>query len=492
MNADLLVSARGLLSRSVLLEDGIPVEFHVERTSDPTLTGNLYKGVVEKVLPGMEAAFVDIGLEKNAFLYQRDVVDEWQEFAELFGGFPSARKSSPAPGLDSILREGQTILVGVRRGERAGKGARLTTLLTLAGKYLVYLPLTGVLGISRRIEEGEERRRLRGIVEALGGGAEGGLIVRTAGQGLPFEDFLAERNQLVSQWQRVLRASEHRAAPCLLYEEPPLYLRLLRDLLGHPLHSAVVDEPEAYGRICGFLEDPLHPLRSRVRLYEGNAPLFEEFGVQKELDRALHSRVWLKSGGYLIIHPTEALTAIDVNSGKYVGRKDLNDTALKVNAQAAREVVRQIRLRDLGGIIVVDFIDMASMPMRKELKDLFEKELKRDRSRSRILALSDFGLLEMTRKRLYASLDQTALQACPYCDGRGKVKSVALLCQEVYEAVRRIPVPNARSGVEVRCHPDVAEALGRPEWQSVFARLSMPVALHPIENMPMERFEVIS
>jgi ribonuclease G len=492
MKVDLLISTRGLLRCTVLLEDDVPQEYSIERASDPSLVGNIYKGAVEKVLPGMEAAFVDIGLGRNAFLYKRDVLDEWQEFADLFGLPRGPRTDSGGSGIDSVLHEGQSVLVRVRRGERQGKGARLTTLLTLAGRYLVFLPLADIRGISKRIEDAKERDRLKGILDAFRDPAGGGFIIRTAGQGRSFDDFLVDKDELVSRWKRVLQASETQPAPSCVHEELPLDLKMLRDLMGLPLHSIQVDEPETYERICGYLEHPPHELRRKVRLHEKAAPLFEAAGIQKELDRALHSKVWLKNGGYLVINQTEALVAIDVNSGKYVGRKDLNDTALKVNLQAAREVVRQIRLRDLGGIIVVDFIDMASEKMRQGLMEAFEKELKRDRSKSRILALSDFGLLEMTRKRMHASLDQSALQSCPYCGGRGRVKSLLLICQEVYEAVYQAYATARPVHVLVQCHPDVVRELATPDWKRLLTRLPMQLTFQPMEQGHLEQYQIVS
>jgi ribonuclease G len=492
MRVDLLISARGLLNRIVLLENEIPQEYYLEKKTEHSLVGNIYKGVVEKVLPGMEAAFVDIGLEKNAFLYKRDVLDEWQEFADLFGVPHSAQKQPEDAPIDSLLREGQSVLVRVRRGERGGKGARLTTLLTLAGKYLVYLPLADIHGVSKRIEDVEERRRLKDILTSFQESSPGGFIIRTAGQGHPYEDFLLEKDQLASQWQKILHAGETQSAPACLYEELPLYLKMLRDLLAHPFHSIQVDDPEAYERICRYLENPPNELRRKVELYERATPMFEELGVQKELDRALHSKVWLKGGGYLVINQTEALVAIDVNSGKYVGRKDLNETAFKVNTQACREVVRQIRLRDLGGIIVVDFIDMNSEKMRRALNDDFEKELKRDRSKYRILGLSEFGLLEMTRKRMHASLDQSALQPCPYCDGQGRLKSLPLICQEVYEAVYRAYASARPSSLHVQCHPDVVREMEGADWHGLLTRLPLQITFAAAEGGHLERYQIIS
>jgi ribonuclease G len=491
MKVDLVVAARGLLDRVVLLEDDQPQEFTVEPKAAPSLVGNIYKGIVRKVLPGMEAAFVDIGLERNAFLLKRDILDEWQEFADLFG-VAGASPASRRTGIDEMLREGQTVLVRVRRGMRDAKGARVTTMVTLAGRTLVYLPFNDFSGISRRIEDGEERHRLREAMESFGPPPAGGFIVRTAAQGLPPEALGLERDALLRRWQAILRQNDTRPAPACLEEEPPLYLRVLRDLLGTEVRSITVDSPEAHARIAAFLEDPPHDLRRRLRLYERAAPLLEDLGLQKDLDRALGSTVWLRSGGTLVVNPTEALTAIDVNSGKYVGKRDINETALKINLQAVKEVVRQIRLRDLGGIIVIDFIDMGPERMRRELMETLRAEMRRDRSRSRVEEISAFGVVQITRKRLYGSPEQTALRKCPCCGGAGRVKSAAYICQEIFDHAAGVLAGSVGRSVVVRCHPEVARELGSDAWRSALASLAPEWTIQPMEGGARERHEIIA
>jgi ribonuclease G len=490
MKVDLVVAARGLLDRVVLLEDDQPQEFYLESKAEPSLVGNIYKGIVQKVLPGMEAAFVDLGLPKNAFLYKRDVLDEWQEYADLFGPAPAAPPRRAA--IDEILREGQTVLVRVRRGERASKGARVTTVVTLAGRTLVYLPFNEFSGVSRRIEGDAERQRLRDALESLGPPPAGGFIVRTAAQGLPAEALALDRDALLRRWEAILRRADAVKAPALLEEELPLYLRVLRDRMGTEIRSITVDDRAALDRLAAFLEDPPHDLRRRLRLYEGAVPLLEDLGLRKDLDRALGRRVWLKSGGTLVVDQTEALTAIDVNSGKYVGKRGLNETALKINLQAVKEVVRQIRLRDLGGIIVVDFIDMGPERLRRELMEAFHAEMKRDRSRSRVEALSAFGLLQLTRKRLYGSPEQTALRECPCCGGAGRVRSAALLAQEVFDHVVQVRASAPGRPLVVRCHPEVARELETGPWRARLAALGLEWTVQHTEGEERERHEIIA
>ena len=494
MKVDVVVAARGLLDRVVVLEDDQPQEFTLESKAEPSLVGNIYKGIVQKVLPGMDAAFVDIGLEKNAFLFKRDILDEWQEYADLFSVPAGATPSTPSrrAGIEEVLQEGQTILVRVRRGERSTKGARITTVVTLAGRSLVYLPFNEFSGISRRIEDQEERRRLREAMESLESPPSGGFIVRTAAQGLPAEALRLERETLLRRWQAVLQRNDTLRAPACLEEELPLYLRVLRDLMGTEIRSVTVDAPEAFEKIRAFMEDPPHDLIRRVRLYEGSAPLLEDLGLQKELDRSLGSRVWLKSGGTLVVNPTEALVAIDVNSGKYVGKRGLNETALKINLQAVKEVVRQIRLRDLGGIIVIDFIDMGPERLRRELMENFRAEMRRDRSRSRIEEISAFGLVQLTRKRLYGSPERTALQACPWCGGSGRVKSLALLSQEIFDHIIQAQAGIPGRAVVVRCHPDVARELESAAWRQQLQSLGAEWTIQRTEGDHREHHEIIA
>ena len=491
MKVDLVVAARGLLERVVVLEDDQPQEYTMESKGVPSLVGNIYKGIVQKVLPGMDAAFVDIGLEKNAFLFKRDILDEWQEYADLFG-VPQGSTPSRRAGIEEVLQEGQTVMVRVRRGEQSSKGARVTTVVTLAGRTLVYLPFNDFSGISRRIDDPEERRRLREAMEAMDPAPTGGFIVRTAAQGLPAESLLAERETLLRRWQTVLGRNDTLRAPACLEEELPLYLRVLRDLMGMEIRSITVDSPGTRDRIAAFLEDPAHELQRRLRLYEGSVPLMEDLGLQKELDRALGSKVWLKSGGTLVVNPTEALVAIDVNSGKYVGKRGLNETALKINLQAVKEVVRQIRLRDLGGIIVIDFIDMGPERLRRELMDAFRTEMRRDRSRSRIEDISAFGLVQLTRKRLYGPPDRTALAACPCCGGAGRVKSLALLCQEIYDHAVRAKAGVPGRTVTVRCHPEVAAELESDAWRRELAASGMEWTIQRLEGEHRDKHEIIA
>src|SRR6059058_1640382 len=360
MSREIVINATKHESRIAVLDEGQVVELWVERTRQRTIVGNIYKGRVTKVLPGMQSAFVDLGLERDAFLYVSDVIEELEDFEHDNADdmpFEEAMQRGEA-SISDLLREGQEIVVQVSKDTIAGKGARITSHITLPGRFLVYMPTVNHIGVSRRIENEAERTRLKEMLETIRPHGTGGFIVRTAGEERNEDEFRADLKYLTEVWDQIKRKAEKVSAPTAIHHDLDLVLRTIRDVLSPEFKSVWIDSVDQYQRIVEFLDQIQPNLVSRVRLYRREEPIFEDFSIEGEIAKALKSRVWLKSGGYIVINQTEALVAIDVNTGKYVGKKNLEETVFKTNLEAAREIVRQIRLRDLGGIIVLDFIDM--------------------------------------------------------------------------------------------------------------------------------------
>jgi ribonuclease G len=468
---ELLVSAGDRETRVAVLEEGRVAEVQIERRRQRGVVGNIYKGRVTRVLPGMQSAFVDLGLEKDAFLYVADVGEEVDDFdrfpqdeapQEPVAVDPSKEsdespRERPLPNIDDLLREGQEIVVQVTKDMIANKGVRITTHVTLPGRTLVYMPTIDHIGVSRRIENEDERNRLKDILVGLKKGP-GGFIVRTAGEGAA-DEFAADKRYLVKLWESIRKKGERSGAPALLHRDLDLTLRAARDVFGSDFATLWVDDDEGYQRIVEFLDQVQPALVSKVKLYRKTRSLFDEYGVEAEIENALKSKVWLKSGGHIVINQTEALVAIDVNTGKFVGKKRLEDTVWKTNLEAVQEIVRQVRLRDLGGLIVVDFIDMEEEEHRSQLFTALELELKRDRSKNRMLPVSEFGLVEITRKRQRQSLERTLTMPCPYCGGSGRIKSIPTIVLEMRrEILRRIDDGEAPS-LLLRLHPDIYKIL---------------------------------
>jgi len=469
----MLVESDPHQTRIAVLEDDRLTEIFVERQRHRGLVGNVYKGRVTRVLPGMQAAFVDIGLERDAFLYVSDVVEDAEPLAELEiddgdeGGAAADPRHDDGPSIADLLKGGQEIIVQVVKDSLPNKGARITTHVTLPGRYLVLLPTVRHLGISRRIEEEEERSRLVSVLEGLatanGQRPSGGLIVRTVGEGKGGDEFASDLEYLERLWQRVRQRANRVSAPALLHRDLDLALRVVRDLMSVDVGVLLVDGAEPYERIVEFLDQVQPGLVGRVKLYRQDADLFDQFGIEEQIEAALRSKVWLKSGGYIVINPTEALVAIDVNTGRFVGRTNLEDTVLKTNLEAVREIVRQIRLRDLGGIIVIDLIDMTEQAHRDEVFGLLERELTRDRAKTKVLSISEFGLVEITRKRSRSNLERLLTQPCPYCAGRGRIKAISTICLNLRHALLERGRHLSDTELLLRVHPEVASALQREE-----------------------------
>jgi ribonuclease G len=438
-------------TRIALLEDDRLTELFIERHHQLGVVGNIYKGRVNRVLPGMQAAFVDIGLERDAFLY----VNEVTEHEELDGhhAMPAERAA-----IEHLLKQGQEVMVQVLKDAMPNKGARVSTQITLPGRSLVLLPGVNHLGVSRRIEDESERTRLRTLLEKMK--PEGaGLIVRTAGsQGNP-DELDHDLAYLVRLWENIRQRSEKVSGPTLIHRDLDLALRVIRDHLNEDFSVVWVEGEETYARVVDFVDQIQPSLVDRVRLFQQDGGLFARFSLDEEIEGALRTKVWLKSGGYIVIHPTEALVAIDVNTGRFVGHRNLEDTVLITNLEAVSEIVRQIRLRNLGGIIVIDLIDMIEEEHRKQVFEALERELAKDRAKNKVLKISEFGLVELTRKRSRPSLERVLTQPCPYCRGVGRIQSLTTICLELRRQILRQLARYRTSELLLRVHPDIARTL---------------------------------
>jgi ribonuclease G len=492
MSRDLIVSSTPRETRVALLEDGVVAELFIEREAHRGIVGSIYKGRVTRVLPGMQSAFVEIGLERDAFLHAADVFEELPENLLTSDELASARE---AP-IEERLHEGQELVVQVLKEPMGTKGARITSHVSLPGRYLVLMPTVEHVGVSRKITDDEERRRLKTILKEFrqerGGG---GLIARTAGLGRDAEAFFRDGRYLSRTWDEVRALASRQRAPVLLYREPSLVERLLRDLLSEDVASIKLDSEREFQHTLELVRALEPSLAPRVRLHGGPAGIMEEHGVSAELERALRSKVWLPSGGYIVINQTEALVAIDVNTGRFVGKNHLEETLLKANLDAVREIVRQIRLRDLGGIIVVDFIDMEERKSRRDVMRALEQEMRRDRSPTKLLSVNEFGLVILTRKRVKQSLERLLMQPCPYCSGSGQVKSVATVCSEIYDEVRTLAADMRGKRLVLRVNPEVARALGGEEASVLTALAELVAGEVCLQTDPLlhqEQFDVVS
>ena len=408
-------------------------------------------------------------------------------------------RDRPEAKIEDLLKEGQDILVQVVKEPLGTKGARLTSHVTMPGRFLVFMPTVDHVGVSRKIDSREERGRLRGIVREFREqhGFTGGVIIRTAAGGRSKEDIVSDLSYFHEVWTEIRQKMDARRAPAVLFQEQSLVTKLLRDLLTDDYTAIRLDDPQEYRRVVALVERIMPNLLPRVKLYTKDYPILEEYGVQAEIDKALRSKVWLKSGGYLVINQTEALVAIDVNTGRYVGKRTgrLEDTIVKTNLEAVKEIVRQLRLRDLGGIIVLDLIDMEEKKNRQKVFQEVEKELRKDRSPSKAIQVSDFGLVIVTRKRVKQSLERQLTEPCPYCSGSGSIKSSSTICYEIMTELKKIGSELDGQGVIVRVNPDIARALKEQEpalLRDLQQSLGKPVTIKPDVHLHHEQFDVMA
>jgi ribonuclease G len=469
MKREILINANPRETRVAILEDDQLVELLVDRPEARRMVGDIYLGRVEAVLPGIQAAFVDIGTEKSAFLHASDLVypeddadgddddtDDDDDAGENGGGGGRRRGRAKAPVIQDVLKRGQDLIVQVSKEPISTKGPRVTAQVSLAGRFLVYMPFAERVGVSRKIGEREVRKRLRAQVEEVLPKDSGGVIVRTVGEDVTKETLERELNTLISQWKRIKKKTHFVRAPSQIHRETSLTRGLMRDVFSTKVEQVTVDSKQVHNEMLEYLKGIAPELIDRVKLYEDQVPLFDKANIEQELRDLFKRRCDLPSGGYLIIEPTEALVSIDVNSGRYTGKKDPEKTILKTNVEAAREVARQARLRDLGGIIVCDFIDMETKANRDRVLQELRTHLSRDRARTKAFAVSDLGLIEMTRQRVRQSHLQNMTEACPTCHGTGRVFTAETITRRVERSVRRAGLEGKKDPIVVRVHPDVA------------------------------------
>jgi len=507
MYRKLIINVTEHETRVALLEDGTIAELFVNRQDDSDITGNIYKGRVQRVLPGMQAAFVDIGLEQAAFIHVDDVTYprngaieklfmENSEDAELLEekGFSANTASSDNPqrNIEELITEGQDILVHVAKSPMGTKGARVTTHASLPGRFLVLMPFSDHIGVSRKIEDEAERARLKTMVQELRND-NFGYIVRTAGEGVETEKIVYEMAFLKNLWENIQKKYETAPAPSLLHKELDVSLRAVRDLLTHEADQLVIDVQSGYDSVISFLETYMPSLKNSVELYEGSEPIFDAFNLEGDISRALKKKVWLKSGGYIVIEPTEALVAIDVNTGRYVGKHNLEETILKTNLEAVKEIAYQIRLRDIGGIIIIDFIDMEKKSNQEKVYNALKEALKKDRSKTHVLPLSEMGLMQMTRKRIKKSLNSMLCEPCSYCEGEGHIISRRTICYNIYREVLRESHDKFGNKLTLRVNPEIAEYLHGEENRllvSLEKTIARQIVIYPDPQFHMEEFDI--
>ncbi|MGM0651832.1 MAG: Rne/Rng family ribonuclease [Bacillota bacterium] len=484
MDKKIIVNCDNRATRVALLEKGKLVEMDIERPLQHRVVGNLYKGTVANVLPGMQAAFIDIGLEKNAFLYVDDI------FTDLDDESPPPARSP----IEKLLKTGEEIMVQVIKEPYGSKGARVTGQITIPGRYLVLVPGADYIGVSRRIESQAERDRLRREVEKLKP-KDLGLIVRTVAEGVESKVMEQDLQFLVQLWNRISSRFENKAAPATLYQDLSLTCRIARDLFVEEFSSFLIDNEHEYEKVREIVEYISPHLVPKVKYYKEKEPIFERYGVDVELEKALARQVWLKSGGYLVFDEAEALTVVDVNTGRYIGRRNLADTILKTNLEAAEEIARQIRLRDIGGIIIVDFIDMSIEEHRRKVIDKLNSVIKNDRTKTYVLGLTNLGLVEMTRKKVRQDLSEYLQQPCPYCGGAGRVLTPLVVSTRIESDLKEELKKERSKAVLVEMHHEVAAIIigsGGGNLKKLEDELKRKIFIRGIEDIHVEQYRIVA
>jgi ribonuclease G len=505
MQNEILINAEPGETRVAILERGVFSELHLERRDERSVVGSVVKGRVTRVLPGMQAAFVDIGLEKAAFLYagdylgetgelDLDLVEEDEATRPRRGGRGRNGLNRQPPKIEALLREGQEIVVQVAKEPIGTKGARITSHVSIAGRHLVLTPWAQRVGVSRRIDSDRERRRLREVVERVRP-RDLGFIIRTAGEAARDADLEADVRYLTTVWDEIQLKQEEVRAPAVLFSELSLPLRVIRDFANLETKRIVVDSAATYEEMKSFVQRFVADPKPRIEHYESAAPIFDHFGIESQIDANLGRKVWLKSGGYLIVDQSEALTAIDVNTGRYVGKRELEDTVLKTNLEAVREIVYQLRFRNIGGLIILDLIDMETAENREKVYRALQDALRQDKAKTNILKISELGLVEMTRKRTRENLVQTVCEPCAYCEGRGYVLSRQSVAYKVLREIRK-DLPRFRGRqIALNVHARVAEQLLGPE-RGTLAQLERDlgrqIEVRAKPGIHQEQFEVLA
>lgn len=501
MSEEILINVTPQEIRVATVENGVLQEVQIERSRSKGLLGNIYKGQVARVLPGMQAAFVDIGLERAGFLHAADVINNSQDpnvlprmVGEGLAPNGNGHGHSHRP-IDELLRDGQQIVVQVIKDPLGSKGARLTTHITLPARFLVYMPYVRHIGVSTRIESAEERARLKEILEAQVPEDEtGGYIIRTLAEGASAEDLARDIRFLKKLWTGIQARISEIGAPAEVHQDLNLAMRTMRDVISEDIQKVRIDSRETYQTAIHFAERLIPEVLEAIELYTGERPVFELYSVEDEIARALERKVPLKSGGYLVIDQTEALTTVDVNTGGFVGKRNLEETILKTNLEAAQAIARQLRLRNLGGIIIVDFIDMQDEEHKRRVQRALEKALARDRVRTTLTQISALGLIEMTRKRSRESLARVLCEPCPYCSGRGIMKTAQTLCYEIFREIMREFRAYPAEKFMIMASKRVVETLMDDESAGLAALeefIQRPIVLQVEQDYTQEQFDII-
>ena len=483
MTSELVINARPHETRVALVENGVVAELYIERKTGQELMGNIYRGRVVRVLPGMQAAFVDIGQERTAFLYVSDVHRDMLNIDSVMMKKLTGESGSQETGreetdgekdqekpanIEDMLREGQNIMVQVAKEPLGTKGARLTSYISLPGRHLVLLPTVNHIGISRRIEDIAERERLKNIIMDIRPD-KSGFIVRTVSEGADSNKLKSEMDFMQKLWKDIKNRMSASTEPGLLYMDLSVSLRAVRDLFTREVDRLIIDDEHEYEKLMEFIDKFAPALRYSIELYNGDDPIFDSYGIEMEISRALDNIIWLKSGGYIVMEMTEALTSIDVNTGSYVGKRNLEETILKTNLEAVKELAYQLRLRNIGGLIVIDFIDMEKPENRQRVFTALTEALSKDKAKTNVLPMSELGLIEMTRKRTRENLGRFLTEPCQYCEGRGVIKSKTTIAYEIFRDLEREPPPVSESDnkVYVQVNPEIANVIKEDEQQSI-------------------------
>lgn len=487
MTAELLVNITPSETRVAYIDGGILQEIHIEREARRGIVGNIYKGRVSRVLPGMQAAFVDIGLEKAAFLHASDIMPH----TECVAG--DEQKNFSVRDISELVRQGQDLVVQVVKDPLGTKGARLTTDITLPSRYLVFMPGASHVGVSQRIESEAERDRLKKVVSSYCDEL-GGYIIRTAAEGVGEGELASDAAFLKRLWTKVIERRKRNQTRCRLYGEVALSQRILRDFAGAALDRIRIDSRLSYEQLVEFTGEYIPEMTAKLELYAGKQPIFDLFDVENEIQRSLDRKVELKSGGYLIIDQTEAMTTIDINTGAFVGHRNLDETIFNTNIEATQAIARQLRLRNLGGIIIIDFIDMTNEDHRRRVLHSLEQALSKDRVKTGIHGFSQLGLVEMTRKRTRESIEHVLCQDCPVCKGRGTLKTVETVCYEIMREIVRVHHAYDSDRFLVYVSPAVGEALKTDESHAlaeveIFVGKQVKIQIEPLYTQ--EQFDVV-
>ncbi len=508
MATDLIINATPFEVRIALVEYGNLVEFYLERPTEKSLVGNVYRGRVRRVLPGMQAAFVDIGLDRTGFLYIDDIYIDAEKFEDRLqvlensddenaccgnGISDSMGRAIPGVNIEELLSEGQNILVQICKEPIGTKGARLTNHITLPSRNLVFMTKTDHVGVSKKIEGEDVRQQLRDEIEILRP-AGMGFIVRTVGEGASSEELEADMEYLLYLWSEVEGRSAKAPIPSLVYEDLDITLRTVRDMFTPEVDRLVVDDKKTYKRVLAFVDNFAPHLKDKVHFCEEENSVFDVYGIQMDVNRVLDKKIWLRCGGYIIIEITEALTVIDVNTGRYVGKDDLEETIFKTNMEAVKEIAYQLRLRNIGGIIIMDFIDMENEAHREEVFRALVEACKKDKSKINILKVSEFGLVQMTRKRNREDLYQTICEPCFYCHGEGVLKSNRTICHEIFRKVLRSGPKMPGKTVSLKVNPQVASLMLKDESKTIDELeqdISKRLVIMPSKDMHVEKYEII-